>query len=463
MEEGSFTFQSSSLPGAILYPTTAVLCLVMAAVILKTRSNAARFVIFACTFRYIFNAYHQFSYSPSPAGISWNAVATILICLLGLAVLDIRRILTPFYLPIGAILVLITLSGIANSEYAGVFATAPKFGYLAVVCAGVAQASRDIGTGRFLKLLLWSFAAPLLLQFFSIVMGISKASEADGSASYIGGYNHEAVFSVTLATCLLVTVLCERLSAPRKSFLVIASVTGIFLANYRTAILAMAPLILVQVAAGVPLQFKRNQRALVFVAVGMVLVVAFAMAVLLASERFNDLTYVWNNLGHIIKPVQDFSPAERKLLSGRLYLWSDYFYGYWGGSDLQHLIGFGPDAWQQRYTKYAHNTLVSYLYEYGALGVFAILFLWGWMFSFALKVRGSDRAKLIAAHVSFFVLNMATMPHWQIEGNILYGILCGYTLARVRQRPMRFQPKPEQMSVEREEPRYGRPPLRPAG
>jgi hypothetical protein len=28
----------------------------------------------------------------------------------------------------------------------------------------------------------------------------------------------------------------------------------------------------------------------------------------------------------------------------------------------------------------------------------------------------------------FLALNMGTMPMWMIEGNILYGIICGYTL-----------------------------------
>ena len=35
-----------------------------------------------------------------------------------------------------------------------------------------------------------------------------------------------------------------------------------------------------------------------------------------------------------------------------------------------------------------------------------------------------------AVGISFFLLNMATMPHWMIEGNILYGVICGYTLYR---------------------------------
>ena len=428
---------SPALPSAALYPATAILALMIAVVIFKTRSTAAKFVIFACWFRYMFAAFHQFSFSGSPVGISYNALASILICLLGFAVLDLRRIFTVFYVPIGLMVLLITLSGLVNAQYGGISSTVAKFGYLTVVCAGVAEAIRDLGENRFLKLLLWSFVTPFLLQFLSVVFGIAKASEADGSASYIGGYYHEAVFSITLATCLLVTVMVERISRPLKVFLVAISIAGIVLANYRTTILAMAPLILVQVATGVPRQFRRKQRAIIFVAIGVVLVIASAASILLERERFDDLAYVWNNAAHLIKPLQDFSADDKRVLSGRIYLWSEYVYGYIGGNDIQHIIGFGPDHWENSFSMYAHNTLISYLYEYGILGVCAILFLWGWMLRLAFRARGAHRGKLISAHLSFFILNMATMPHWQIEGNILYGILCGYTIAKVARRPTR--------------------------
>ncbi len=42
-------------------------------------------------------------------------------------------------------------------------------------------------------------------------------------------------------------------------------------------------------------------------------------------------------------------------------------------------------------------------------------------------MKHGPKGKLLAAHASFLLLNMATMPHWTIEGNILYGIICGYT------------------------------------
>src|SRR3546814_13456103 len=39
---------------------------------------------------------------------------------------------------------------------------------------------------------------------------------------------------------------------------------------------------------------------------------------------------------------------------------------------------------------------------------------------------------LAAGHLSFFILNLATMPFWQVEGLALYGLLCGYTLFSAR-------------------------------
>jgi hypothetical protein len=80
------------------------------------------------------------------------------------------------------------------------------------------------------------------------------------------------------------------------------------------------------------------------------------------------------------------------------------------------------------FAKYAHNTLVSTLYEYGPVGVVAIIFLWATMLLMAVRVRHGPRAKLIGAHLSFITLNMATMPHWLIEGDIMYAIICGCTL-----------------------------------
>src|SRR3546814_17388725 len=50
----------------------------------------------------------------------------------------------------------------------------------------------------------------------------------------------------------------------------------------------------------------------------------------------------------------------------------------------------------------------------------------------ALKARRHERLTLSAGHWIFFILNLATMPFWQVEGLALYGLLCGYTLFSAR-------------------------------
>src|SRR3546814_10406610 len=58
----------------------------------------------------------------------------------------------------------------------------------------------------------------------------------------------------------------------------------------------------------------------------------------------------------------------------------------------------------------------------------AMLLLWITMAVQALKARRHERLTLAAGHLSFFILNLATMTFWQVEGLALFGLLCGYPL-----------------------------------
>ena len=42
---------------------------------------------------------------------------------------------------------------------------------------------------------------------------------------------------------------------------------------------------------------------------------------------------------------------------------------------------------------------------------------------------------------------MATMPHWTIEGNLLYGIICGYTFYLLLGPAAKPVPRPASASV----------------
>ena len=149
------------------------------------------------------------------------------------------------------------------------------------------------------------------------------------------------------------------------------------------------------------------------------------------QDRFSDLGAITQGAS-LIRPPQTFSWSERRELSSRPYIWSAYIYAYAEASPMQKLIGLGPDSWEGKMENYAHNTLISFLYELGLAGVAAILLLWATMFRLAWSADRKSRALLIGGHLSFLVLNLATMAHWQVEGNILYGVLCGYTVAKAR-------------------------------
>jgi hypothetical protein len=176
-------------------------------------------------------------------------------------------------------------------------------------------------------------------------------------------------------------------------------------------------------------------------------------------ERFVDLVTTFSDLGNLMKRQSEYTLDERHLLSNRAYMWSGYIYGYLDGGTKVHILGWGPDSWTKFTAIYAHNTLVSTLYEYGVVGVVAVILMWATMLYCALRAKHGPRGKLLAAHLCFFVLNMATMPHWMIEGDILYGIICGYTLylyygpakAPVAAKPAAAQhPRPRLLSADPE-------------
>jgi hypothetical protein len=212
-----------------------------------------------------------------------------------------------------------------------------------------------------------------------------------------------------------------------RSAILLAFIAGLILANYRTTLIAFAPLIFVQFNLDILGRFVPRQRIVIGVVVLTISTIGAIVAAWFMRERFADLVVVMSDPGALIKEPEFYTPYEQSLMSARPYIWSGYISAWLDGSFRNTLFGFGPDSWVGVFAVYAHNTLVSALYEYGAFGLLAMIGLWISMMVAALRVRQGPRGKLIAAHISFFLLNMATMPHWLIEGNILYGLICGYT------------------------------------
>ena len=422
-----------SLPLWASVPTAALITALLAYMLLKSRSSAEQYLLFACWLRYLASAFHEYSYVYSPFGLKWIAVSSIGLLALGILVLDKRRFFIWAFFPVAIICALMLVSGFINHNPGAAIEPITRMAFFAVISVAFWQAL-DFGGPRVMTRLLSVFLLPISFQLLSIALGVVKAGESDGSASYIGGYGHEQVFSLILASCFVVASFATHIRRTVKALVSIVSLIGIALANYRTTILGVTPLLLVQIFGGIPAAVRPEQRN--FVRTTMLILGIFGLAVFGAIDRnrFADLATVTSSSFTLIKPPQSFTVEERRVLSSRPYIWSNYIYAYKDGTAVQKIVGFGPDSWTAFFRVYAHNTVISYLYELGILGVAAILFLWAVMAALSWRAPREVRPQLLGAHASFFVLNMATMPHWQIEGNILYALICGYTLAQARAR-----------------------------
>lgn len=443
---------SRALPAAVLHPATAILFLLLLRAIFLTRHASGRLLLVIVWLRYVMQAYHEMTYV-SVGGVSINALGSLAVCCVGGFLLrnQIRELgRFPIILTLLAVVV---ASGLVNGALQPTVETVLKWGYFLIVLLAVQDCMRRDGDARILGLLLWAFAPPLVYQALSIGLGVGKAGESDGSISFIGGYNHEAAFSIVLVTCFAVASLAPRLNPMLRIFLLVACLAGIFAANYRTSLIAVAPIAFGYFVFGAARAASRGRRLVVSL-IGLIAMVGGAMAANIAlSERLNDITVAAAETDDLIRPPEEFTVADQKLLSGRLYIWNVYLDGYSAGDDKQLLLGYGPDAWVETFGVYAHNTIISYLYEFGLLGALLIVLVWIGMLVRTMRIRDWPlRGQLFSAHIGFVLLNMATMPFWQVEGLILYGVLCGYTVclspARVR-KPLlnHYTPEPKLKKV----------------
>ncbi|WP_162916729.1 O-antigen ligase family protein [Dongia deserti] len=392
------------------------------------RSLIARYVLFALSFRYLMSAHHDFTFDASPIGISWNALGSISVFLLGCLLIRTKHLLLTTLIPFYAVTSVVMMSAYVNHSIGSSIDVVVKFGYLIIITIAVYESISERGEERTMSLLLWAMVTPMLFQFLSVVFGISKGIEGRGAGvSYVGGYNHESGFSTVLATGFVIACFATGLKLWVRGGALLTLLAGILMANYRTAIVAFAPMVFMQFNADVISRFSPRVRIIIGLAILTVSTAGLLTAAWFLREKFADLSIIYSDPGRLIKPPSEYTPDERQLLSARPYIWAGYIDAYVNGGIKNLVLGFGPNAWVTKFPVYAHNTLVSTLYEYGIVGVVAMIVLWGWMIVAALRVKHGPKGKLLAAHGSFLLLNMATMPHWTIEGNLLYAIICGYT------------------------------------
>ena len=328
----------------------------------------------------------------------------------------------------------IAVSGFVNMQISGTINVLVKWCYFLVLAGALFLSIRSQGQNETFKKLLVAFVMPISLQVFSVLLGNAKAAEADGSVSYIGGYNHEAAFSMIIVSFIFVVGLVERSSIKFRTSLFTLAVFLLVLVNYRTAILTILPIAAVFYFSLVEQRLRPSQKAPVLTIVTMLFALVFLGLSLTMQERFADVGLMLGNLDLITKAPIYFSETEKDIMSARVYIWSQYINAFNNADLLHKLLGFGPDSWKGVFAKYAHNTFVSNLYEYGYVGFYSFIGMMLFALKEAFKMHNRNLAKIVGLSiVGFLIMNLATMPLWNIEGLIFFAIVVGTVFSSSKQ------------------------------
>ena len=418
--------QVPSFPIYVTVPVWGAILLLVFIQVRRLRDSCATFLLLATWFRYGIATFHQYTYPPVVLGLSLIALTSIIVVAVGLVVVGGRNLLIRKLIPIYGIMLVVLISAIANERWIEAVNATFKWLYLIVFALAAYSAMQRLGSDRIFRSLAVIFAGPIGLQWLSVPWGL-KTTAQDGSSFFIGGFQHQQSISIIFLTFLFVTCFSPSLSVIASYGRLVIVVVGVALANYRTSLLAAALPASSLVVSRLAGKFVPKQRSIAYVLLGLVTVFVFIGVATLARERFADLGTTLDKGASLIKPPEHFTTEDKRLFSGRLYLWSQYIDAYFGGDIINILVGFGPDSWVGRFTTYAHNTFISYLYEFGLFGLAALLWILISNFLTAVRVRDNGRLILISWHIGFIVLNSATMGIWTLEGAILYALLLSQT------------------------------------
>ena len=413
---------------------SAISTIIVAREIRKSQDPALSFLIFAVYSRYLLSAFPEFTIQPIFAGLSLNALSATFTVLVGIIMLQRKYFLVSALIPLYVFIGFLLFSGAMNIQISGTLTAATRYAYVVSLQIALFVALRKLGPERVFGPLLTVFILPVCLQIASIFLrhrvGASGANDEvrdNLGISYIGSYDHEASFSVILLAMLVVAMFWRDRNPMQYWMVVMAGVVGLVFANYRTTLLSAVPIILAIAIARYYSTFLRGQRAF---AISAALIIGIpTVYVAIAStpaliERFQNLGDL-TSFDFSMKP-NEFTQTDRRILSSRIFLWSKYIDAVQDSGLANQLIGHGPESWKGRFPVYAHNNFISYLYEFGFIGLSIFIFYCISNLYQCFKITNSVTfLKLFSGYLGFGILCMATMPLWKIEGNIVLALLNG--------------------------------------
>lgn len=418
----------------MMWDAVSAACVLVGAVFVFSRFREltdlpTRVLILVIWARFTVQAFPAYTVEMRFAGQSINALVTlasvaVMMIVADKKILRLRRMI-PIYLVCGVV----ALSGVVNFIVMGTIDNVLRWVYMLGVVTLTLRAFLVHGRDRVLRALLTTIIAPVLQLGASIALGVSKAIELDGSVSYIGGFIHEAVFStILLVFGVLVAFVNWRSRAVQVALIALVFVS-IALTNYRTSQISAFPLIATVLVAAALHTLKPRLRVASVVLVAVLIGVTTPVLFNSLPERYEDLGKIAQDIEVLSKKPYEMTKSDRRLLSGRIDLWSIYLYQYSNSSDITKIFGFGPNAWQGRIRLQAHNSFIAYLYEQGILGVTLLIFHFIFFVALIDRKEGVEyMAKLLAAYAGFTIFNLMSNGLWAIEGFIVYGLLIAITL-----------------------------------
>jgi len=367
------------------------------------------------------------------AGFSLIALSTLGMTCLGLLLIPLHLLrigwATPFYVFIG----FGVLSGLLNGATGALQNFLVLWAYFVVVSLLLYRSFLVHGQRPVFGCLLAAFSLPFAMQLMSIVMSMPKISP-DGTLNYIGGYGHEAIFSLVAVSALWLAMTYPWAQVAKGLVVVGCIVASLLLANYRTIIIAILPLLIVYL-------FFCTGPARVLRGFIIPLIVAGALLPSILPEdtgsRFSEIGPVISGIGDLTKRPEEYTAREKDILSARAYIWSVYFYGFRDAATPQLLVGHGPDARSPFLTVHPHNEYLRILYEFGAVG--AILWFGILLQQLRLLVRARPHpASLLTAagFVTVLLTALGTSLFNRPEGIVLLALLCSTTWYISDQRSM---------------------------
>lgn len=395
------------------------------------------FYIFAL--RYFLSSFHAVSFQSIIGGLSLISIHTITSLVFMCVFLYLNRFLLFKVSLFIALIFLALFSAALNGSWGYSIPELIKIIYLCLLVVFLFNLAikYDFYTISYILILLTIPVA--FTQILSYLLGQGKATEGDGSISFIGLYFHEAVFSTVILFQMFLSIfLYSKRFKPKFCMLVFfISIISIALSNYRTTFIAALPLIILFVHL-TSSKFDKLSKLLI-TSIAIVSFLSF-LPIFIFSERFYDIYLAFENLNLIFISPDLFDRPMMQIMSGRLYFWSQYIYEFSLGSSLQIIFGNGLGSWQEWALLYAHNQFVSYLYELGFLGLVLVVSLYLYPIYNILKCRSlsSQDSKLVVSFItSFSLLSLSTMPLWSIEGIFIFSFIYSFSLQIRREWPFK--------------------------